>query len=165
MRESSPAGAARLLCTKTRYVNVAAISHILFHRCRQISANARPRNRHGDESPDGDWALPWPRRASAPPGVASATPPTLRVSSPRRSRMRPSPHTNFHEWNHKARCFLESAAHLVCRVGGIRVAGIRRGPKVWKAQRRMAKVVAISLLHLCKCIGNPTFKTMRLCAF
>ena len=113
MRESSPAGAARLLCTKTRYVNVAAISHILFHRCRQISANARPRNRHSDESPDGVWALPWPRRASASPGVASATPPTLRVSSPRRSRMRPSPHTNFHEWNHKARCFLESAGHLV----------------------------------------------------
>ena len=81
--------------------------------CRQISANARPRNRHSDESPDGDWALPWPRRASASPGVASATPPTLRVSSPRRSRMRPSPHTNFHEWNHKACCFLESAAHLV----------------------------------------------------
>ena len=74
---------------------------------------ARPLIRRGDESPDGDWALPWPRRASASPGVASATPPTLRVSSPRRTRMPPTRHTNFHEWNHKARCFIESAAHLV----------------------------------------------------
>ena len=106
-------GVPRLLCRKTRYVNIAAISHILFHVCRQIRANARPRNRHSDESPDGDWALPWPRRASASPGVASATPPTLRVSSPRRSRMPPSRHTNFHEWNHKTHCFPESAAHLV----------------------------------------------------
>ena len=106
------AGAARLLCTKTRYGRIAAITHIRFHMCQQISANARPRNRHSDESPDGDWALPWPRRASASPGVASATSPTLRVSSPRRSRMPPSRHTNFHEWNHKTHCFPESAAHL-----------------------------------------------------
>ena len=56
-----------------------------------------PRIRRGDESPDGDLALPCPRRSLASPGVASATSPTLRVSSSRRSRMRPSPHTNFHE--------------------------------------------------------------------
>ena len=58
---------------------------------------ARPRIRRGDESPDGDLALPCPRRAQASPGVASTTSPPLRVPSPRRSRMRPSPHTNGHE--------------------------------------------------------------------
>ena len=54
-----------------------------------ICAGARPLIRRGDESPDGDLALPCPRRASASPGVASAAPPTLRVSTPRRTRMRP----------------------------------------------------------------------------
>ena len=82
-------GVPRLLCTKARYVSITAIPHILFHMCRQISASARPLIRRGVESPDGDLALPCPRRASASPGVASAAPPTLRVSTPRRTRMRP----------------------------------------------------------------------------
>ena len=56
-----------------------------------------PRIRRGDESPDCDLALPCPRRSLASPGVASATSPTLRVSSSRRSRMSPSRHTNGHE--------------------------------------------------------------------
>ena len=40
---------------------------------------ARDQTRRGDESPDGDLAMPCPRRTSASPGVASAAPPTLRV--------------------------------------------------------------------------------------
>ena len=42
-------------------------------------AGARPRIRLCDESPDGDLALPCPRRARASPGVASTASPTLRV--------------------------------------------------------------------------------------
>ena len=61
-------------------------------------------NRRGDASPDGDLALSRPRRASASPGVASAAPPTLRASSPRRTRMPPTRHTNAHEWNHRVHC-------------------------------------------------------------
>ena len=52
------------------------------------SANARPRIRRRDESPDGDLSLPRPLRALASPGGASTPPPTLRVSSSRRSRKR-----------------------------------------------------------------------------
>ena len=54
-----------------------------------ICAGARPLIRRGVESPDGDLALPCPRRASASPGVASEAPQTLRVSTPRRTLMRP----------------------------------------------------------------------------
>ena len=72
-------------------------------------AGAQPRIRRGDESPDGDLALVRPRRASASPGVASASSPTLRVSSPRRSRMRPSPLTNGHE---SLECALRNRAAL-----------------------------------------------------
>ena len=89
MRNFSFWSATRLLCTEARHVGIAAIPHIRFHMCQQISASARPLIRRGVESPDGDLALPCPRRASASPGVASAAPPTLRVSPPRRTRMRP----------------------------------------------------------------------------
>ena len=58
-----------------------------------ICASARPLIRRGVESPDGDLALPCPRCASASPGVASAAPPTLRVSTPGRTRMPSSRHT------------------------------------------------------------------------
>jgi len=79
---------------------------------KRFAPMARPLIRRGDESPDGDLALPRPRLATASPGAASATPPTLRVSSPRRTRTRHpssdcwrsslrsgdiSPLTNFHE--------------------------------------------------------------------
>ena len=50
--------------------------------------DARPRIRRRDESPDGDLSLPRLHRALASPGGASAPPPTLRVSSSRRSRKR-----------------------------------------------------------------------------
>ena len=144
-------------------------------------AGAQPRIRRGDESPDGDLALPCPRRAQASPGFAGATSPTLRVSSPRRSRMRPSPHTNGHESLQLALRYLATscaftiatprsallqwlratiplpsslfplpsfpireaceAGVFVSGEGRIRDAGIRRRPKVEKAQRRMAKAV------------------------
>ena len=40
-------GVPRLLCTKTRYVNIAAISHILFHMCRQIRFALRATTNRG----------------------------------------------------------------------------------------------------------------------
>ena len=96
---AQPTGAPSDLCRKQQIACSAAL-RIFLHIC--ICAGARPRIRLCDESPDGDLALPCPRRAQASPGVASTPPPTLRVSSPRRSRMRPAPHTNIHEWIHKA---------------------------------------------------------------
>ena len=98
----------RFSCTKTRYGGIDANAHMRFHVYRHALARDHE-HRRGDESPDGDLALPRPRLAPASPGVASAAPPTLRVSSPRRSRMPPSRHTNFHE---SLECALRDRAAL-----------------------------------------------------
>ena len=40
-------GVPRLLCTKTRFVSIAAIPHILFHMCRQIGFALRATTKRG----------------------------------------------------------------------------------------------------------------------
>jgi len=69
----------------TRHGGIDAIAYMRFHVHRHALTRDHE-HRRGDGSPDGDLAVPRPRLATASPGVASAAPPTLRVSSPRRSR-------------------------------------------------------------------------------
>ena len=106
-----------LVCTETRHGGIGAITHIRFHVYRHFRlALARDHeHRRGDESPNGDLALPRQRLASASPGVASAPSPTLRVPSPRRTRTRPSPHTNFHE---SLECALQNSATESLKLNG-----------------------------------------------
>ena len=108
------AGAAGLLCSKTRYGSIAAITHIRFHMCQQIRF-ALTRDHEpwpGGESRKRDclWRVPSPLegRFPTPPlthsqlthfpqrpsrdGLRHSQP--FGLSPPAKSRMRPSPHTN-----------------------------------------------------------------------